>query len=68
MPLGDAAPTTPGEESSLWRGVMEALYGPNWRIDLLEAQEAREIAVEEDLALRDEGPQAERRLVVVRPQ
>eukprot|EP00969_Alexandrium_andersonii_P315252 13927539-Alexandrium_andersonii.AAC.1 len=68
MPLGDNVPTTPGEESSLWRGVMEALYGPNWRIDLLEAQEARELAVEEDQALRDEGPQEERRLVVVRPQ
>eukprot|EP00969_Alexandrium_andersonii_P299256 13229717-Alexandrium_andersonii.AAC.1 len=44
---------------------MEALYGPDWRLDLLEAQEARELAVQEDQALRDEGPQGERRLVVV---
>eukprot|EP00969_Alexandrium_andersonii_P031138 1358902-Alexandrium_andersonii.AAC.1 len=51
----------------LWRGVMEALYGPNWRLDLLEAQEARELAVEEDQVLRDEGPQEERRLVIVPP-
>ena len=50
MPLGDREPTTPGEESAFWRGVMEALYGPNWRLDLLEAQEAEELAVEEDRA------------------
>eukprot|EP00969_Alexandrium_andersonii_P235844 10412289-Alexandrium_andersonii.AAC.1 len=68
MPLRDPEPTTPGEESTLRRGVMEALYGPKWRMDLLDAQEARELAVEEDQALRDEGgPQEERRLVVVRP-
>eukprot|EP00969_Alexandrium_andersonii_P143677 6353101-Alexandrium_andersonii.AAC.1 len=47
---------------------MEALHGPTWRLDLLEAQEAEELAVEEDRALRDEGPQAERRSVAVGPQ
>eukprot|EP00969_Alexandrium_andersonii_P017929 784897-Alexandrium_andersonii.AAC.1 len=68
MPLGDTKPTTPGEESTLWRGVMEALYGPDWRLELLEAQEARQLAIEEDQALRDEGgPQEERRLVAVQP-
>ena len=40
MPLGDPTPTAPAEDGILWRGVMEALYGPNWRLDLLEAQEA----------------------------
>eukprot|EP00969_Alexandrium_andersonii_P086500 3813451-Alexandrium_andersonii.AAC.1 len=45
---------SPSEESLLWRGVVEALYGPNWRLELLEAQEARQLAVEEDQELRDE--------------
>eukprot|EP00969_Alexandrium_andersonii_P097558 4307406-Alexandrium_andersonii.AAC.1 len=46
---------------------MEALYGPEWHSDLVEAREARQLEVAEDQELRDEGgPQEERSLVAVR--
>eukprot|EP00969_Alexandrium_andersonii_P013366 583368-Alexandrium_andersonii.AAC.1 len=31
--LGDQKPTTPGQESEQWRGVMEALHGQDWCSD-----------------------------------
>eukprot|EP00969_Alexandrium_andersonii_P094960 4194425-Alexandrium_andersonii.AAC.1 len=65
--LGDQEATMPGEESSLWRGVMTALYGQEWRSDLMEMREARQLEVAEDQELQDEhGPHEERSLAVAR--
>eukprot|EP00969_Alexandrium_andersonii_P325032 14361808-Alexandrium_andersonii.AAC.1 len=55
--LGDQKPTTPGQESELWRGAMETVYGQDWRSNLVELREARQLEVAEDQELRDDqGP------------
>ena len=44
---GDEETTTTAEEAQLWRNVMEALYGPDWK-DRLASQPAEEDEEEDD--------------------
>ena len=43
----DERTSNPREESSLWRGVMAALHGENWRSDLAEKQETEALEAAE---------------------
>ena len=47
LSLGDAQPTTPRQESELWKATMQRLYGDEWRA-LLEEQQAAAPEVEEE--------------------
>ena len=46
--LGDEAPTTSRQESDLWKGTMERLYGAGWRSLLEDAQLAAAEAAEQE--------------------
>ena len=51
----DVRTSTPQEEATLWRGVMEAVYGEDWRSRLADQQAEEAVAAQEAEGGKDGG-------------